>query len=932
MAEKLTEKQYKNLMEVFDGMAAREFKELFPSNEKKNLNNNIKMGIDGYSISEDASKTVILTEENPNQTIIFKYSKIVPEVDVNINEVPYISTYYIKPVVKPGEEVFIDYYITDYYHKEYLEEDFSEKFTVTIRVEGQADRIYSNLKAGNHVISLGSFSKEGEQKFSILCTDKYGRNSHELFNYFLVRNDVVVKEYVMTEADLITYNIKNTDDYEQKIYVKVDKLTDTTVGTNIETVANTTTVPSKKYICFIGTTETDSNGNTIMQSTPARFWLNTIVKYSDDYDKAAVLQEATNTRIGLQKLLDDKKAAGYNKVKLLPGTYRIDHQLQIYIPTQFTLDMNNATFKLNQFTGNKALMVDLNNTFNSHVINGTIEGDYYSHDYTSPDNPEWVMGISIGGESKYSSFENLIVKDITGYGGGNGIAISRDGLYYTYTNPKQLKDTFKLKDIDRNTGADIESKNRTTSDFVEIEGYDDIGYLSISRYLGYQGNPCGTWNIIAHFYDENKNFIQSIDGYLYRRISVPKNSRYIRVTILNEDYPTDLSIQYFRVPTHCAFKNVKFENCRAVGLAQAAMNNMLVENCEFTRSGQTLAKCAYDAEDGWDMMQDSTIKNNKFYNNPYSNFLTCAGHNFMVDGQIGGVVSMGERTRSVVIKNCDNVKLDLQGGGKDTIVRHGVYRVHDNMVTGGTVANNLSKNLNCTGTLAGLVSDSTLVGLANGSNYNRCTININSDFLGYLSSITMTNCIINPSPNLASRYRISFNGGHLTDNYFEDCIFNGKSALSNHNSFYSGTFIGCDFEDTIICPNVTANSDDLISFTNCNFGYSDSNFIYYSPFAYTQGTFSQIVFNNCTIKNLDNNTKSLVYAYARPNGYCNFNNCTITIPPTLTIFDGARSNAGYITGYTINFNNSPLPSTIKAISDEYATNTNIKVNIHIGDL
>ena len=932
MVEKLTEKQYENLMEVFDGMTAREFKELFPSNEKKNLDNNIKLSIDGYSVSEDASKTVTLTEANPNQTIIFKYSKIVPEVDVNINEVPYISTYYIKPVVKPGEEVFIDYYITDYYHKEYLEEDFSERFTVTVRVEGQADKIYSNLKAGNHVISLGSFSKEGEQKFSIFCTDKYGRNSHELFNYFLVRNDVVVNEYIMTEADLITYNIKNTDDYEQKIYVKVDKLTDTTVGTNIETVANATTVPSKKYICFIGTTETDSNGNTIMQSTPTKFWLNTIVKYSDDYDKDTVLQEATNTRIGLQKFLDDKKEAGYNKVKLLPGTYRIDHQLQIYIPTQFTLDMNGATLKLNPFTGDKNLILDLNNTFDSHVINGTIEGDYFSHDYVnSPNYSEWALGIRIGSEAKYSSFEDLLVKDITGYGSVNGISKTRDGLDYTYIGYKNIGNTFVLGDIDRSTGLDIDSKNRTTSNFIEIEAYNDIGYLSISRYLGYQGNSCGTWNLIAHFYDENKNFIQSIDGYQYRRIAVPINSKYLRVTILNEAYPTDLSIQYFRTPTHCEFKNVFHENCRCVGSAPAAMNNLLFTNCTFTNCGQTLAKSALDAEDGWDMMQDITFKNLNFYNNPYNNFLTCAGHNFIVDGQRSGKMYIWERTRSLVVRNCENINLGLGGGGIDTIVRHGVYRVYDNTVTGGNVENNLSKNLNCTGTLSGFVSDSTLVGIGNNSNYNRCTININSDFLGYLSRITMTNCIINPNPNLTSRYKISFNGGHLTDYYFENCIFNGKSALSNHNGFYSATFIDCDFEDSTLHPNVNANSDDLISFTNCNFGYSGSNFIYYSPFAYTQGTFSQIVFNNCTIKNLDNNTKSLVYAYARPNGYCNFNNCTITIPPTLTIFDGVRSNGGYITGYTINFNNSPLPSTIKAISDEYATNTNIKVNIHIGD-
>ena len=42
------------------------------------------------------------------------------------------------------------------------------------------------------------------------------------------------------------------------------------------------------------------------------------------------MQEATNTRIGLQQLLDDISAKGYSSIKLLPGTYRIDHQ-EIFI-------------------------------------------------------------------------------------------------------------------------------------------------------------------------------------------------------------------------------------------------------------------------------------------------------------------------------------------------------------------------------------------------------------------------------------------------------------------------------------------------------------------------------------------------------------------------------------------------------------------------
>lgn len=457
--------------------------------------------IDNYEIDGDSSISTTLTVSNPNQTISFKYNKIEIPDDLNWNEVPYISTYYIKPVVKPGEEVFIDYYITDYYQKEYIEEDYSEPFTVTVKIEGQNDKLYHYLKAGDHKVSLGSFNNEGEQKFSILCTDKYGRNSHELFNFFLVQNDIEVKEYIMTEDDLVTYNIKNTDNYEEKVYVKVDKLIDSTTDTKIEEIANSTIVPSHKYICFIGTTKEDENGNPMMQTTSAKFWLNTIVKYADDYDKDAVLMESTNTRIGLQKLLDDKKLEGYNKLLLLPGIYRIDHGLPIYIPTEFILDMNGATLKQNQFTGNSSLMISLDATFDSHVINGNIEGDYFSHDYAnSSNNSEWCMGISIAGPCKYSSFENITIKNITGYGGSNGIS-QKSG--YTYFS-KSLSNAFKLGDISIIDGSNLSSTKRQSTNFIDISNYVKYDYIAINRYLGYQGMLGGSWNLILHFYDINK--------------------------------------------------------------------------------------------------------------------------------------------------------------------------------------------------------------------------------------------------------------------------------------------------------------------------------------------------------------------------------------------------------------------------------------------
>ena len=727
----------------------------------------------------------------------------------------------------------------------------------------------------------------------------------------------------MTEDDLITYNIKNTDDYEEKIYVKVDKLTDITTGTKIEEVANTTIVPSKKYICFIGTTETDVNGNPIMQTTPARFWLNTIVKYAFDYDKNAVLIEATNTRTGLQKLLDDKKAAGYNKLLLLPGIYRIDHQGTIFVPDRFTLDMNGATLKENQFTGDSSLMISLDGTFDSHIINGTIEGDYFSHDYTnSTNNSDWCMGISISGACKYSSFENINIKDITGYGGGNGISKKSGYTYFA----KPLGNTFKLSDISTIDGSNMTSTQRQSTDFIDISNYVKYDYIAINRYLGYQGILGDSWNLILHFYDNNKNYIRSTSAFQYRRARIPSNSYFMKVTILSPTASSDFWMVYFKMPCHCNFNNIAFNNCRCVGLAQSAMNDMLVSNCNWTLNGQSGAFCAYDAEDGWDQMQDVTIRNCNFINNYRNDFLTCAGHNFIIDGQTSGKIYMWERTRSSVIINCNNANITLQAGGKDTIVKHGIYRVYDNTFTSGNVANNLSKNNTSTGSLSGIIYNSTIVGFGNNSFYNNCKINISSSNSCKLYNTTMINCTLKPLPEFTDRYKILFITGHNGSYYFKNCSFLGKCSLGDNADFYSGQFIECNFENVNIFPNVIANSDDLILFENCSINCLENNFIYYRPFAYTKGTFTQLEFKNCSIT-VNKTTSSLIYAYAKPNGTCSFNDCNFNLSSISTIFDGYPSYIDNITNYNINFINSPLLANIKLISDTFKSNQNIKITI-----
>ena len=62
-----------------------------------------------------------------------------------------------------------------------------------------------------------------------------------------------------------------------------------------------------------------------------------------------------NTRTGLTAMFLELQKAGYKKCVLLEGTYRInsvDHDYKsITIPTNFTVDMNGCTFKLDTVTG-----------------------------------------------------------------------------------------------------------------------------------------------------------------------------------------------------------------------------------------------------------------------------------------------------------------------------------------------------------------------------------------------------------------------------------------------------------------------------------------------------------------------------------------------------------------------------------------------------
>ena len=577
-------------------------------------------------------------------------------------EVPYISTYYVEPNVRADEPVKIKFYITDWHQSEYRLKDWSKKFNVQLRLRDSGGKEYkftkTDIPAGDHTFEVGILP-EGDYLMELYGSDEVKRNTPVIYHEFRVRKSFEIpqdKSYFMTADDLAQYSISNKGDYGVEHYVDATGKNVEETKAIVEAEAAKLQVPAGKYLIVIGGSKAPENlfigkecgayNMPKVEFLPNHYSLKSAkVLYSDSYDKTKVEAEAVQTGNGLNKFLADKRAAGMQKVILLPGVYRISSAEAIKIPSGLTLDLNGATIKLNGNTEKGAMMVKIDDCVDSHVVNGIVEGDYYEHDYSVNKSSEWVSGIEIVGQSKYCSFKNMVVRFITGYGVCNGFKEPN------FTGFGDLK--FQPGTLDRNNGEEIEFPGLQVSQMVSVKLLKDkFGYLTASRTLGYQGRGMDEWNLLYHFFDKDKKYLKTVDGEQYRRVKIPNDAEFVRVTVWswNENKEQRFQTNFFKVPQNCVFENIYVQNARCVGVAPSAMYNHKFANLTVTRSGENLARCAFDAEDGWDMMQDVWIYRNRFIGNPNNELLTCAGHNFVFE-ENEATLHLWSRTASYVIRN-----------------------------------------------------------------------------------------------------------------------------------------------------------------------------------------------------------------------------------------------------------------------------------------
>ena len=802
---------------------------------------------------------------------------------------PYVSTYYVKPTVLTTEEASIGYFVTDWDSSKIRFLDDSFRFDVFLEYYAVSNApkrlVQKGVKSGDGTFNLGRLPR-GEYTVGVWAKDPQGRESHRVWHEFRVIDpkDAVIpadKVYNVKPADLIEYGINNHGGFGREVIVEIGALPEKpkdadiqkAVGNAFDAIVAGGTLPKPGPVPGYTILIPAQKGRVLF-----RAFERARILFDPGYDTNAVEQAAIATAEGLQKLIKDKAAAGIRKLVLLPGTYRLSAHRRINLPDDFTLDLNGATLKENAFTGCSGVIVGISSARDAHLVNGTLEGDYYEHDYAnSPNHSEWPMGFTITADARDCSVENVRIRNITGYGGGNGIGKDAKGdLCFFY----QAAGKYVPGGLNPADGAlDESDAARFTTGFVNLEKAKPYKYLQVSKYLGYQGRATRSWQMVACWYDADRNFISSETLFQYRAVPIPEKAAFLRFSIeegsVEEAGKSGLVLTLFRVPRNCAVKNCVFERCRAVGYAASAMKNMLFEGNEFMYSGEALAKCAYDAEDGWDQMQDVYFLRNWFHDNPINNsILTCAGLNFILEKNRGGIYFWG-RTHSPCVRDNDVTSATYSC---DSRLRSGYGRFENNRYSK-SLAISCGRSKTHPGwdyVVAGLDMASTngfKLDLGPSGRLVGCRVANRTARIANASGCIVTNCTAAFIPN-GNWYGMQVFGSKF-DNFYETnaytkCVFTGttfhnfKGALQ---TFEDCVFVKCNFA-ALTSANIRFNRCKFIGgeasggwwslpshieYRDCTFGISGDSYLRIPVY-----TIGKIVFDRCNLSTTNAKGASLV--------------------------------------------------------------------------
>jgi len=621
-----------------------------------------------------------------------------------------------------------------------------------------------------------------------------------------------------------------------------------------------------------------------------------LTKYNINNNDSTDANDLVSTRDGLTKLFADLQKEGYKKIILYnnpndKNIYRIDGKQARYtcitIPSYFTVDMNGCTFKMNTFTEDTSgCIVFMDDAVDAHLENGILEGNRYERKEAGVEcngQGEGINTVLIKG-GKYCSIKNMTIRNTTGHTIYTESVMAPYYLLDGYTHTAVIN------------GVEVADSGCSTSKMMDLQGIIDWDtnedYLFVGHKGGYKGLRSEAQIYYISFYDANKNFLETVTGFQYRKMAIPQGARYAKVTFLAEEFPDTgydgINIYVTHLGDYHEISNIKFENTRTCALAPTSCNNILIENVTYTNCADSITPVPVDFEDGWEECQDlyyrnntviskaehttGTVVDNAGFNHVYEN---CTNHQIGINGRLIGAVIRNMNDRATT--------LTWDMGSELT---NNFSRIYDNtcgsihpISQGGAGRSIDFKVKNCT-----IYTDkevaSDLLAPADKVLYEGCTFPC---FAG--TKATFVDCKIQPTDYLKDElyfYGCTFEAldgsGAITLNFwspqsgkrvFENCTFKGSVTLSE---IHSGSFKSCKFDDLYVKAGVD-ESDREIIFEDCTINSSAENFVYVGREAYS-AEYINIQFKNCAITHTGDNLIG-IFSFPNKDSLILFENCTI---------------------------------------------------------
>ena len=394
--------------------------------------------------------------------------------------------------------------------------------------------------------------------------------------------------------------------------------------------------------------------------------------YIPDIASYGISKEGTNseaTTNGLNRLFTDLNTSGKTNVQLPTGTYAINPDISLTPKSNLTLDLNGSKLKIDTNGKNGSTMIYLKEVENLTLKNGTIEGDRYTHDYSTYNenttSHEFNVGIKIDQGSRNINIDNVKFTKITGY----GLATFQGAQYCNVALDKTKMESGDYND----SGSKVADATKIRyPQAVNITEHAALGYLQVGTLLKYQNYVFNSTRMVTvRMFNASGSLLSKVTSKMYRPIAVPSNATTAYLTF-HQSNPSDylagdlytLDVFHMKPPRDCNITNCTFDDNRCLGVAICGGWNIKIEGNTFKNTSKPTSdtsspnyqhgKPGYgiDIEDGWESTQDLTIHNNVFTNNGYGDIVSLAGDNTVItQNQFSGRVAMYSRNTNYIVQH-----------------------------------------------------------------------------------------------------------------------------------------------------------------------------------------------------------------------------------------------------------------------------------------